>query len=475
MTRSSRWAMPLSQVWLAVAVLLPVLILQTSLGTIDLAYHLRAGQIMLRTHAILRTDSFSFVTAGHAWLNQQWGAQVVLAGVYDLLGWAGLALLHGVLVGLTFALIFLACRAAGAGAMLSSLLTLSAFAVSGASLPLRPQVLAAALFALTLWIVFSRRRRPGLMWFVPAITAAWANLHGTFFLGPLVLGLAWIEDAAEDSPTARRTLLITFTSVAATLVNPFGLRVWSYVLSLSTSPVIAKLISEWQPPSIRELSGALFFLSVAGVAVSLVRRDRVTPWTSLLWFGVFFAIALTATRSTAWWGLAAAPMLARLFRDSRSSQRRDPPPSPAHTLIAIALVLLVGVGFPWSFVGSSVQDPSPRLVDAPARMTTALAQALQPGDRIFAPQALGSWFEFALPRNPVFVDSRIELLPPWVWREDGYVFTGRVGWQRFLDRWNVRAVVIAEPAEAPLFPLIERDPGWRLLYSGTDGAAFIRA
>ena len=47
-------------------------------------------------------------------------------------------------------------------------------------------------------------RTRGRLWLVPVVVAVWANLHGSFFLGPLVLGLAWLEDL-HDRAAGRRT------------------------------------------------------------------------------------------------------------------------------------------------------------------------------------------------------------------------------------------------------------------------------
>ena len=80
----------LSHVWAASAVAIPVIVIAgTPLAVNDLAYHLRAGDIMFDTHAILRTDVFSAVAYGKPWLNQQWLAQIVLATAFRLGGWFG--------------------------------------------------------------------------------------------------------------------------------------------------------------------------------------------------------------------------------------------------------------------------------------------------------------------------------------------------------------------------------------------------
>ncbi len=131
----------LSQVWAAVAVLIPVLVMSgTPLFAIDLAYHLRAGDIMFDTHTVLRTDVFSAAAYGRPWLNQQWLAQIVLATAFRLGGWFGLVMLRAILAGLVLTFVFLACRAAGAATKRAAWLT----AISGVLLPaglmLRPQL-----------------------------------------------------------------------------------------------------------------------------------------------------------------------------------------------------------------------------------------------------------------------------------------------------------------------------------------------
>jgi len=88
----------LSHVWAASAILLPVIVIAgTPLAVNDLAYHLRAGDIMFDTHAVLRTDVFSAVAYGEPWLNQQWLAQIVLATAFRLGGWFGLVALRALL------------------------------------------------------------------------------------------------------------------------------------------------------------------------------------------------------------------------------------------------------------------------------------------------------------------------------------------------------------------------------------------
>ena len=102
------------------------------------------------------------------------------------------------------------------------------------------------------------------------------------------------------------------------------------------------------------------------------------------------------------------------------------------------------------------------------------ARTLHPGDRMFNPQIWGSWFEFALPDHPVFVDSRIEVFSDAVWRDYEAVSSARDGWQEILDGWNIAVVVADRRQQTALIPAISKEPGWVLVHRDGHGAVFTR-
>jgi hypothetical protein len=349
----------------------------------------------------------------------------------------------------------------------------AAFLASISSLSLRPQLLGALLFAVCLWIVAGRHERPGLLWAIPGVVALWANVHGSFFLAPLLLVLAWLEDRGDGGRNANRTLWVAAAAGLATLVSPFGPRVWTYVFGLATNPTISAHISEWRPPAITRIGSIPFFASAAAVVVLLSRRGRPTRWTTLVYLGIFLALGLVAARNTLWWALAVAPVAAAILQE-RSRKPDATFASSANFGVAALLGIAFIAFFPWSFVGAPFDAPGPRLANAPAGITAELEAVVRPDDHIFVPQIWGSWFEFALPENPVFVDSRIEVFPKRVWDQYFAVSVGKQGWQRVLDRWDVTALVVNEGQQSELIPLVRRDPGWRLVYRDGDGLVFLR-
>ena len=112
--------------------------------------------------------------------------------------------------------------------------------------------------------------------------------------------------------------------------------------------------------------------------------------------------------------------------------------------------------------------PEGLLTDAPPGITRALEGVLQPGEAFFNAQEWGSWFEFALPDHPVFVDSRFELIPEGAWQDYDAVSVGAPGWQDVLDDRGFDVVALARDQQGPLLPAIADDPGWVLSLRGRD-------
>jgi hypothetical protein len=360
------------------------------------------------------------------------------------------------------------------------LLTLAAFLVASPALALRPQLLGMACFAIILTLVADRRDHPGRLWLVPIVVAAWANMHGSFFLGPLVLGLAWLEDLHDKVARPHRTLVVALASGAAACLTPFGPMVWAYAVGLSTNPGVTGRITEWQPTTLRDATGLLFFGSVAAVIVFMARIGRVTPWPTLLWFGTFAFIGAYAVRGEAWWPLAAVPALAGLLvtgttlaGESARLDRDTPLLRRLNMVVVGGIVVVIVALLPvWRPVEPATGVPVGVLTDAPPGITAALRSVARPGDRIFNPQPWGSWFEFALPDTFVALDSRIELFPPQVWGDYARVAGGGEGWEAILDTWKVTFVVVGGPDSGSVTRL--ETAGWQAIYADDSGTVLRR-
>ena len=71
----------------------------------DTSWHLASGRLILDTWSIPHTDPFSFTFAGHAWTAHEWLAEVAMALLDRVAGWAGVAVLFAGAIAVALGLI----------------------------------------------------------------------------------------------------------------------------------------------------------------------------------------------------------------------------------------------------------------------------------------------------------------------------------------------------------------------------------
>ena len=247
-------------------------------SAIDLAYHVKVGELMVAEGALPRTDALAWTTAGRPWLDQNWGAQLVLYGIWRLGGFPLVVVVNALVAVATWVLVAAACRRRTANLRLNAGAVLAGYAATAATVSARPQMFSLLLFAVELYLLEAARTRPRAALAIPLLMPLWANLHGAFVVG---VGLLAIEVAAavwrRDRSGAVRYLLVTAASVAGLLVNPWGVGVLGYAISLPTNRVVSKLITEWAPTSIHDLTGILVLGAVVVLVVALVRAPGAPP------------------------------------------------------------------------------------------------------------------------------------------------------------------------------------------------------
>ena len=206
--------------WTWIAIALPAFVaLLVPLPAVDLAYQVRAGNEIMATGALPGVDTWTFTVYGTPWVDQQWLAQVKLAAGYAIGGWELLAVVRAVLVGLFTGLMVATARSRGASPRMAAILALVAFAIAAPALALRPQLYGIVFFAFLLWLIAARDRWPRPLWLAPFVILVWANIHGSFVLGPAILGYVWLSDVAAGRP-ARESFAILVAGTAGDAGQP---------------------------------------------------------------------------------------------------------------------------------------------------------------------------------------------------------------------------------------------------------------
>src|SRR5215471_1594427 len=281
----------------------------------DTWWHLKTGQFILTQHRLPLPDPFAWTTymgkpvypgeevTRDFNLTHEWLAQVALYGMYAGGGLSGLVLMRAA---------FLSGFCALAGLMAyrrtaSFYRALSATAMCAVvmhSFPEdRPQYFTYVFLALSINLLDSGR----LVWLLPPLFLIWANVHGGFILGWVVVGIYLAESfysrwRGRPAKNERTLWLAGLAAMLVSGVNPNGFRAFEIVWNYSRSPLQSQII-EWYRPKFWELSPFTILL-YGGLLVLLLNRRKARPAEWLL-FAAFASAGLLAWRNvvfTAWVG-----------------------------------------------------------------------------------------------------------------------------------------------------------------------------
>jgi tetratricopeptide (TPR) repeat protein len=328
----------------------------------DLWQHLAVGKALWTTHALPRTNVWTWPTYGEAQVLPSWGFRVLLwpfwalGGERGLLAWRWLTTLGA------FGLLWAAARRMGArGFSALAVMVLCALIFRKRS-EMRPETLVAILLALEIWILEARRcggpdRSPWLV----AIACAWVNVHISWPIGLAVLGFHAFDDLITNAPgpsgaprplaVRSRLVWVGLAAVAASFLNPFGWSaVWQpfdFVLH-ERHESIFRGIAELQPVQWEHnLTNGLPLLVAAWPLLALARARRLgIDWAEALTLAFFLSIGLSSQRFIGFLALAAAPYVARdlaaLLDVAGAAAPRAAawlaPPAVRATLVAVACV-----------------------------------------------------------------------------------------------------------------------------------------
>jgi hypothetical protein len=494
----------------------------------DIWGHLKFGQWIVAHGRLPERDPFCpFATEEGGCIHYSWLSQAGLYMVYhvgEMLAGGGplermaggVALLrfcHALVVVLRLVVLLLAFRRlsgswalALAGFLLLTLLSLGNLAV------LRPQVLGELGFALVL-LALSRpclSRRALVL--VPLVLMCWANAHGSYPAGLVLLVTATLGRALECLQAAgwrnwreaaadlalRRLVLVTLLAVlAVALFNPSGPHIYLETLRMASHPNVVAM-DEWQPLRFYLGPGGQWAFLATVVLVGgtwLLARQRPSA-TMLLLVLVFAGQALLRQRMLVWWLMVAPWIAVRCWPAcvERLSRSRQPSvPSFRKTLAAgmcMVLALLWSSVGQWLFAGQPAPLEHSLSGGTPWRLTYQLAHGPEAGPAglpalqsilaakypqgrftgcVFATETLGDLVLWDLaPEVPLFIYTHVHLFPPEHWARCLAIRSGSTVGQQILDQCHVNLVLVEPDFNRGLCDLLRRDGGWKVLMDEKD-------
>jgi tetratricopeptide (TPR) repeat protein len=467
----------------------------------DLGWHMATGRYILQHHVVPTTDVLSYTSPGAPWIYPVLG-EVLFYLIYHVAGYAGLSWLCALTLLAVVALLLpppsrSECLATAALIIVG--MPLLAFRMNP-----RPDLFTHFLFAVFLVLLwrFYRDEDPKAvvpqraLWLLPLLMVLWVNVHGGFIAGIAVICgylLLEIADLADGSkrPNALKRLLriwpVIFAILVATLLNPFGVKIYQASLgqaSLSVvnlqlqAPATINYIAEFQPVPLSpaSLSEALdwrnpnnctlWWMAIAAIAAMAIalRQRRFGPATLLALalfigfhthrYGGLFAIVVVVTGGS-------------IFADFISERAVASGKQPAFEegvylgwqAVAVVVALLALSSVRWLDLISNrtyILNCTNQLFGAgesplfPERAAEFILHEHLPGN-IFQPYDLGGFTAFRLgPAYKDYIDGRNP--SPAVFQDYEHLSTTPVDspkWEAEADRRGINIVLLS----------LERTPG----------------
>ena len=465
----------------------------------DAGWHIRAGEAMLRSGALPRTDPYSFTQQGRPWVAWEWGSDMLVAAAHRGAGLSGVALLYAAAISGGVWLWFRLHWAAGGNFLLAGAMSPLLLSTCNLHWLARPHVFG-WLFLVGALLYAERARppfRPRDALAVAAATAVWANLHPSFFWAPaiavvygagsLVRPLLWRLDAAQERARARWFGWAALVSALAGLANPYGWNLYGHLFEYLTDSALLARIGEFQSfdfhaPGSEQILLAVGVAAAGGVLAAGRRRPewlalavlvlavalrsaRGLPLVALMLLPLANASITEALRDAAGW--QAGPRAAVDWFLAYSARLRALDArmgglalAPVALLVCFWLLRTPGIAAATGFPADQF----------PVRAALEVAK-LPPEARLFAPDKFGGYliYRFAGTRQ-VFFDGRSDLYGAQFLERYGRMAQVRPGWRATWDSFRFTHALL--PNDYSLIPALEQ-AGWKEMYR--DGTATLLA
>ena len=474
----------------------------------DTGWHIRTGDWIRQTHAVPRQDLFSFTLAGREWFAWEWLADVLMSAIHSTRGLAGLVAAAILLLSACYAALYRMMLARGADPILACVLTVMAALLSMIHWLARPHVLSIGLMIVWYGLMESyRRRRSRWVYAVPLLLLIWANVHGAFVITFVMLVIYAVGETlefisrGEGKSQKLRTVLSVYAllgglSLIATLVTPYGFKLYAHLWSYLNDRALLALIPEFHSPDFNTLDGQMIeiFLLLGVVAAMMAARQRrfVEIGLLLLWshltlqaerhvtLAVVVMMPMIAEHWSALLGQVARAVasgqsaVARLWRAAldwyRNLRAIDRQLNGAAVYVAVAVFMI-------ALSGSRQADQllSPRF-DAqrfPVAAADFIATAKLPGN-MYAHDQYGGYLIYRLsPQVKVFADGRSDFYRQSTVIEDmNQISTAKPTWQAVLDKYGVGWMLLRR--NEPVGLLAKMSGQWVSVYSDATAQVLVK-
>jgi hypothetical protein len=436
-----------------------IILSRGSVRDLDVWWHRAIGEEIWQRRTVFGLGNAWAPFGDQNWFTTQWLSEIGVYWAHAVGGWQAIPVvrvLASACLMLALAWAVLPGRPARAAV---SVYVLALLALLPALSQDRVQTVALLLCVpLGVWLARGVSGRYPRWWQVALLAIAWANLHGSWVLLPVGLGLLTVAVLidAEQRPRWHQPLALTGIALVAGMVNP---ATWQSLASVWRFNERTSHLLEWQPTIPSEIGALPFFVLVVLLPLTWARR-RAVPWAEVVVALGVVGFSLIAFRNV----LFATIMLAPLVAESLApfTRRRVAMPAEARAIVwasALSAASCLAVAVTFALTTNPLADARPlkiaeylAAVDGPKRIYNNYNTA-------------GVLLAFGGPRIELGIDGRADRYPADYTARYMAAEAQLQDWQAVLTDVQPDFAVLHVDNALPTFL---QEQGWRLLLQDGD-------
>lgn len=443
---------------------------------LDLGWHLRYGEYFFQTGHVQRENAYSFVWPDYKWVEASWGFDLIAYQLFVRFGFIGISLAGAAITTLIFWCITSPLKRLS----FFSLLFLAAMFLSHTK-PLymgafRAQTLSSLFFAivLILWQRFSDPRNklntPWITGVLPILFLLWANLHGGFALGLLLLSLMWfttgilliakrVKHFSFELMSVKQWRVLgiaLFLSWLTPLVNPWGMRLYEETFRHSMNRNLTVIV-EWMPLYSWPIETTVATLVVLFVLAISVVRKKVWQIPYIVAFLMTTYLGFSAIRFMINFGIMATYFLAENIPHLQPFLKHNiwRKGAPAVLVLFILSDLVVFQRYFTPVAPGTLPTSWKQLCDLTRNCSeevTAAMRADLPGGPGYHPYNYGGYLIWRAPEVKTFVDGRMAAwedhgkTPPVLDGDWIILQKNPIAFRKFESTYHFRWMIVPTPA-----------------------------
>jgi hypothetical protein len=464
----------------------------------DFWWHMAVGRDIVINGQIPAMDVYSYTMAGQPYLSYQmfWLMDIWLYGWFSLGGAELILFIQSLIITATYLIVFTLCWQNSHKWGIASFCLLFSILLGIYAWSVRPQAISFLIGAIFMYAIYAYRRgaNRNWLWTFPLGMLIWVNSHGSFPIGLLLLSIwlgdeswraysQWRKGAGFKPKQLLAPALILLVTIGICILNPRGVGILSYLITMASNPAVQNTVPEWLPPSFNSPIGPIYYLSILFTAVVLALSSRRPTFFQLATFVAFTALGLWTTRGVVWFGLVVAPILAdhlSAIRDGFPNHQQISTPTRREQIanlgILILLFSLALISLPWfrGLIPMRAEYRNPITRDTPVEAANFLVEQ-KPDGHIFNDMAFGSYMIWATqPDYQVFADPRIELFSQEIWDDYNLISNAAPGFEHKLEEYQIKILFLNPSVQSNLVNKAAQSDQWSLIYRDETAQIFQR-